>query len=164
MRLHVRRLFQNNVDWAKKYYNLFIPHFFRKLLFYYGPVVNQYILTSSIYISDPPPSFESLFGKIRRAKAESSGRVDFAKKSCSICTKSGITKWKRFKCCTVLYITVTSTWRHNVFLVLKNNPPPPYLRHVQYCFPIIPMYLRLLYQYIKVQILTKILSEKNYNT
>lgn len=28
MRLHVRRLFQNNVDWAKKYYNLFIAHFF----------------------------------------------------------------------------------------------------------------------------------------
>lgn len=39
--------------------------------------------------NDPPPSYESLFGKIKRAKAESSGRVDFAKKSCSICTESG---------------------------------------------------------------------------
>lgn len=44
------------------------------------------------YISDPPPSYESLFGKIKRAKAESSGRVDFAKRSCSICTESGISR------------------------------------------------------------------------
>lgn len=49
MGLHVQRLFQNNVDWAKNYYNLFIPQFFLENLFYYGPVVNHYILTSSMF-------------------------------------------------------------------------------------------------------------------
>lgn len=49
----------------------------------------QSIHSYVVYVSDPPPSYESLFGKIKRAKAESSGRVDFAKKSCSICTESG---------------------------------------------------------------------------
>ncbi|XP_062585523.1 transmembrane protein 272-like [Saccostrea cucullata] len=40
--------------------------------------------------NDPPPSYDSLFGKFKQAKAESTGNVDFARKCCSICTGSVI--------------------------------------------------------------------------
>ncbi|XP_048778349.2 transmembrane protein 272-like [Ostrea edulis] len=38
--------------------------------------------------NDPPPSYDSLFGKIKQAEAESKGNVDFGKKCCAICTGS----------------------------------------------------------------------------
>uniref|UniRef100_A0A8W8LAF3 Uncharacterized protein n=1 Tax=Magallana gigas TaxID=29159 RepID=A0A8W8LAF3_MAGGI len=76
--------------------------------------------------NDPPPSYESLFGKIKRAKAESSGRVDFAKRSCSICTESVVFA---VILCIILIIPVSMIVMGSVFLYdcRANEMVPVYL-------------------------------------
>lgn len=91
---------------------------------------------------DPPPSYESLFGKIKKAKAESTGKVDFAKKSCSICTKSVLFT---VILCIVLVIPISMIAMGAVFLYdCRANELVPIYLLVHGVFLIVAIFIGLL--------------------